>query len=118
MNIIRLTSIDEFQGLINESSKTPVFLFKHSTRCPISIAAEREYIHFVTQNNTDQHALFAHLDLIKHRDISNAAEATLSIPHQSPQAILIKNGKALWNASHGDITQKSLNHALELIEHS
>ena len=112
MSIIHLTSTDEFKGLIDESSETRVFLFKHSTRCPISTTAEREYLNFAAQKGVDNQVLFAHLDLIKHRDISGMIAETLSVPHQSPQAILVRNGEALWNTSHGDINHESLNQAL------
>ena len=43
------------------------------------------------------------LDLIIHRDISNAIAEKLLIRHESPQLIIVKEGKAIYNASHGAI---------------
>jgi len=41
--------------------------------------------------------------LIAHRDVSNSIAEQLEIYHQSPQMILVKDGKAIYNASHGSI---------------
>ena len=64
--------LKDLNFLINESDHKPVFLFKHSTRCPISSAADQEYREFIGQNETEKTVTFAHLDLIQHRDVSNA----------------------------------------------
>ena len=49
------------------------------------------------------------LDLIAHRDISDEIARKYAVKHESPQAILIKNGKAVFNASHMGISFDELN---------
>ena len=114
MEIQSLTVLVNLATAIEQSSIKPIFLFKHSTRCPVSFSADSEYRSCAADH--DNGTLFYHLDLIKHRDISDAMTKEFSIPHQSPQAILIRNGKAVWNASHSSITRESLGKALAEIE--
>lgn len=91
---------------INEKSKSaPVLIFKHSTRCPISAMAlnrlERKW------NESSIQPYF--LDLITYREISNEIEALYNVIHQSPQAILIKDGKVVHHSSHNGIDIEELN---------
>jgi bacillithiol system protein YtxJ len=43
------------------------------------------------------------LDLLNHRDISNAIAMQLSVHHESPQIFVIKNGQAVFHESHHSI---------------
>ena len=52
------------------------------------------------------------LDLIAHRDISNAIADQFGVRHESPQLILIKDGKAVYNVSHSDIDAEELGNKL------
>jgi bacillithiol system protein YtxJ len=46
---------------------------------------------------------FYFLDLIAHRDVSNAIAEKSGVTHQSPQLIVIHNGQVVYDASHGEI---------------
>jgi bacillithiol system protein YtxJ len=96
-----LTEIKQLDEIAESSVETPVIIFKHSTRCSISRMAlkqfERDY------NIEAGKAKPYFLDLLEHRDISNEIASRFTVQHQSPQLILIKNGKAVYNASHQDI---------------
>ena len=48
------------------------------------------------------------LDLISHRDVSTAIAQKFDVEHESPQVILIKNGKAVYSASHFEIDYGSI----------
>jgi bacillithiol system protein YtxJ len=50
--------------------------------------------------------------VIERRTVSNAIESMLGVRHESPQAILLKDGKPKWNASHWSITFDALTRAL------
>lgn len=52
------------------------------------------------------------LDLIEHRDISNEIATRFGVVHQSPQLIVIKDGKAVYNDSHESIDATKLNQLL------
>lgn len=49
-----------------------------------------------------------YLDLIANRDVSNKIEEVLHVEHQSPQLILIKNGKSIYDTSHMGINYGEL----------
>ena len=46
---------------------------------------------------------YYHLDLLKHRNVSAYIAQALGVRHESPQAIVVSNGKAIHHASHLDI---------------
>ena len=43
---------------------------------------------------------FYYLDLIKHRNISNKIAEDFNVTHQSPQVLVINNGKCIYDESH------------------
>ncbi len=51
---------------------------------------------------------FYFLDLLSYRDISNKIASIFNVPHQSPQLIVIKNGKSIYDASHSEIDVNKL----------
>ncbi|RDJ93388.1 DUF2847 family protein, partial [Lacticaseibacillus rhamnosus] len=48
------------------------------------------------------------LDLIKHRDVSNKIAEDFSVCHESPQVLLIINGKCVYDESHSGISMKEI----------
>ncbi len=107
MPIKHLESVADLEAVLADSEKRPVMLFKHSTRCPISTAAEKAYLAFVEAHD-DGRVLYTQLDLIQFREVSKAIAEKTGVRHQSPQAILLVDGEALWHASHLGITQEAL----------
>ncbi len=76
-------------------------IFKHSNRCSISsMAKNRLESQKVTLPNDFPFLL---LDLLKFRELSNSIAHDLNVAHESPQLILVKNGKAVYVANHNDI---------------
>jgi bacillithiol system protein YtxJ len=52
------------------------------------------------------------LDLIENRAISNEIASKFDVVHQSPQLLVIKNGKCIYNISHSEIDALFLNQFL------
>ncbi len=101
-----LTDINQLE-LVDELSKTQsVVLFKHSTSCGISAGAKSRLE--VDWDALPEDTVFYYLDLLRHRDISNAIADRYSIRHESPQILVIKNGKTVFHASHHRINTKLL----------
>ncbi len=103
MSITTWKSIEELDALLQTHGGG--WIFKHSTRCPISAAAEAEFEKFAAAH--PDVAVYRVL-VIEDRAISNAIAEKLAIPHASPQAILIREGKPVWSATHWDITEREL----------
>ena len=75
-------------------------IFKHSTRCIISKMALKNFeSDFLLHDVIDAY----YLDLIAYRNISNEIADTFAVEHQSPQILLIKDGVAIYAASHESI---------------
>ncbi len=90
-------------AIINEESKSvKVMLFKHSTRCSISSMALNR-IESNWRGSDSQLVKPYYLDLIVHRDISNLIAQEYGVEHQSPQVLIISNGKCIYHESHNNI---------------
>ncbi|MGE6355088.1 bacillithiol system redox-active protein YtxJ [Flavobacterium sp. NPDC079362] len=105
VNWTELTDIAQLMEIAAISNEKPVIIFKHSTRCSISRMALKQFEREFDLNDTVD-AYF--LDLIAHRDISNEIASRFNVYHESPQLILIRNGKAVYDVSHSDIDAVAL----------
>ncbi len=105
-----LKSIQDLDHALNESRERPVLLFKHSLTCAISTRALGELQSHL--NKPDPRASYKLITVQTARTVSNEAASRLRLEHESPQAILVRNGRELWNASHNDITALALDQAL------
>lgn len=108
---IELRSLADLDRVWERSNEKPCMLFKHSTRCPISTRALAAFESACARPEAAA-ALWVFLDLIAHRDVSNEIAARSGVTHQSPQAILLHRGQAVWNASHIGVTAEALMDAL------
>ena len=107
--------VDELEKLIAESDNRPLLLFKHSRSCGISAEALDELIEHVTAATASATALdprYAVVTVQTHRDVSNAVAARLGVRHETPQAIIVRRGKAVWSASHFRVNAASIKNAL------
>lgn len=98
-----LTTISQLNE-IDELSKTKLqIIFKHSTRCSVSSMAKRSLDSALRQDSSTPFDIY-YLDLIAHREVSNAIATRYGVQHESPQIIAIKSGKSTFDASHSDVS--------------
>jgi len=102
--------LDELEQLLSASNTRPLLLFKHSYSCGISAEALDELVEHL--NGGPASVQYAIVTVQTHRDISNAVSARLGVRHETPQAILIRDGKAVWSASHFRVNAASIEKAL------
>ena len=100
LNWNNLEDLGQLNEIIDLSTNNAIVIFKHSTRCSISRMALKQ---FESEMETLDKVTFYFLDLLQHRAISNAITSQFSVHHQSPQLLLIKDGKCVYDASHSDI---------------
>lgn len=106
-NVVELDSPEALTQCLARSHAEPVFIFKHSTRCPISSGARREVERYLQE--AGERALPVYINyVVEARAISNAIEANAGIRHESPQMLLLVSGRPVWNASHGGIRADAL----------
>lgn len=108
MNWINLEDEKQLDELINKSHVSPQVIFKHSTRCSVSSMAKNR----LDKNNAPDGSNFYYLDLIKHRNLSNKISDYFEVRHQSPQVLVIINGKCVYNESHSGITFDEIDAAI------
>ena len=102
---IPLVSVDQLGEMIDRSKSRTQLIFKHSTTCGISNMVLRM---FSDNYAIGEQADLYFLDLHAHRDVSNAVESKFQVLHQSPQLLIVKDGKVAFHASHGAITDVDL----------
>ena len=109
--VTSLHSIEELNQALAESQKQPILIFKHSSTCPISGRALREFQNYLEV--ADPTVSYLLITVQTDRTVSNEVESRLQIQHETPQAILVKNQKEIWNASHFQITATAIEKAIQ-----
>lgn len=109
-DLTRLEHLDELNRLLAESEFRPVLLFKHSYTCGISMEALDELIAHLNDGPTD--AQYAMVTVQTHRAVSNAVAKQFGVRHETPQALLIRNRRVVWSASHFRVTAEAVEDAL------
>ncbi|MDG0812294.1 bacillithiol system redox-active protein YtxJ [Cohnella rhizosphaerae] len=104
----RLKTVEQWEEALKHTSDKPLLVFKHSTSCPISAGAHDELDRFVG-GSAALPVDVAIVHVIEERPVSNAIAEALQVQHKSPQAILVRDGRSVWNESHWRITSDFLN---------
>jgi bacillithiol system protein YtxJ len=109
-DIVRPQRIEDLDRLLAQTSDRPLLLFKHSLTCGTSAEALDELIDHLNVDKLD--ARYAIVTVQSHRELSNAVSARLGVRHETPQALLIRNGRVIWSASHFRVTAASVQSAI------
>ena len=104
MSWIHLTDEEQLKQLISNSGTKPQVIFKHSTRCSISAVAFQRLQKAKQPEEID----FYYLDLLAHRPLSNKVAEVFQVHHESPQVLVIKNGKCIYDESHLGISMMDI----------
>lgn len=108
---VNLESEKQLEDALSNKDEV-LFIFKHSTRCPISVVAKNRFEREWTQPDFPFQLLY--LDLLNFRSVSAKVEELTGVQHQSPQLIVVKNGKVIYQNSHNSISaQESINKGKE-----
>lgn len=102
-------TVADLDEIIRISATQPVFLMKHSSRCPISAMVIGTFTQYAEK---ETRADFWRVWVIEDRPISNAISERTGIAHESPQVLLFHGGKSVWHESHWGITEAKLGAAL------
>ncbi len=97
---------EDLKAAIEASYQHKIGIFKHSTSCFISKTVLRNFEKEL--GGQDGNPVVYYLDLLAHRPLSNKIAEDFGIRHESPQFIVLENGKAINNASHQDISLSQL----------
>ncbi|MDF1516583.1 MAG: bacillithiol system redox-active protein YtxJ [Lutibacter sp.] len=101
-----LSDKSQLEDIIKISSNKPVLIFKHSTRCGISRMVLKNFESDYDIPETEVDLYF--LDLLNYRSLSQDVSTTFKVVHQSPQVLVIKNKKSVYDNSHHSITIEAI----------
>ena len=97
--------------VIESSYQAPVLLFKHSFRCAISSTALSRLERAWNENAGGINTYF--IDVIGERPLSLLIAQKTKVQHESPQAILLKDGKVVYSESHLGISYGEILNSLQ-----
>lgn len=103
-----LTPLREPEELEGVLTAPLAVLYKHSPLCGLSAIAAGEVRRFAGERpGTPVYVL----DVIRQRALAREVERRLGIRHESPQAIVLRDGVPVWDASHRGVTAEALRSA-------
>lgn len=106
-----LSTLDALDACLGASNEKPLFIFKHSTACPISSEAYR-YVAAYAENSAPEDPEVYVVKVIEERTVSDKIADVLGVAHKSPQLILVKRGECAWTASHYGIRAERIREAI------
>jgi bacillithiol system protein YtxJ len=109
-----LDTVHDLESALAASSIRPLVVLKHSLTCGTSARAHAE----VQRLLADGGALGADLAVVHvqtARPVSDAIARQCAVQHESPQVLLLWNGRAAWHASHHRITARAIRAAVRQI---
>ncbi len=107
----KMSSYEQLEEVLKTSHSKIQLLFKHSNTCPISASAFRALQQHLASDGL-QEVDYWLIVVQEARSISDEIASRLKVKHESPQAILVKAGEAIWDASHFEITPATLQEAV------
>ncbi len=107
-DFIPLTTEEQWQSL--KDSSEAVIILKHSDTCGISLHA-----HSRVEEGLKSGQITKDVNLLviqQSRPLSAKITEDTGVTHQSPQLIILKDGKAIYDASHQAIMPEAIANAL------
>jgi len=106
-----LSTSDQLDRALDESSRRPAVIFKHSPTCGISAQAFESISEWL--NGVVPNADFYVVPVQASRAVSTQLSQKFGIRHESPQVMVIDHGQVAWHGSHFRATATSIAAALD-----
>lgn len=105
MAFVEIQTREQLEDFLGASNGSPAILFKHSDSCGISARAYRDMAQLKEQVGI--------ITVQKARPLSDEIERRFNLPHETPQALIVRNNELLWNASHGRVRAEAIEAAIK-----
>ena len=105
MKKIDITSLEDLDQIDQASFNQPKIIYKHSKTCGLC-----DIIWNIIKESDFE---LNYLDLLTYRPISNEIERRYNVQHESPQILIIKDGKCVYSASHRRIKNEEIQKQLD-----
>ena len=109
--LTEIRGVEQLGDLLAASGDRPLLLFKYSAACGTSAQALDELFAHLNQRPAD--VTYAIVTVQTHREVSNAIARALGVRHATPQVLLVRDGRAIWSASHYRVTAEAVEGALQ-----
>jgi bacillithiol system protein YtxJ len=104
---IEISNREALDQFLTSAGNSTAVLFKHSNTCGISARAYSEMSRL-------DHPVG--LVVVQHaRALSDEIEKRWDVPHETPQVLIIREGKVVWDTSHFEVKAEAVNTALQSI---
>jgi bacillithiol system protein YtxJ len=100
---ITLNNPEQLHKISNDNSGAYFIIFKHSTRCSLS-----SMIYDRLKARLKVNAPVYYLDLLQFRTLSQLVSEIFQVAHESPQILIIQNGKCIYHESHSGIVPSDI----------
>ena len=107
-----ITELKTEADLESALSSEVAILYKHSPYCGLSTMAQHE-VSFFVQGNPDVPVYL--VDVIHRRSLSQHIAQMFDIEHESPQVILLRQGKPMFDASHRGVSAHAIESELKRV---
>ncbi|MDQ2652906.1 MAG: bacillithiol system redox-active protein YtxJ [Chloroflexota bacterium] len=102
-NFVPVSTQEDLDRLLTASTEQPVVLFKHDYACSISVRAYWDLAAVPGEVSL--------IDVERQRALSQEVAARLGVTHESPQVIVVRDGQAVYAASHWEISREAVTRA-------
>ena len=107
----KIETKEDFEKVLELSKQYPITIFKHSIMCGVSSTVFADMKANKTVFNSKNFFL---LVIQETGDLKLHIAETLSVKHESPQAIVVKDAQAVYYANHYEINPEIIQSQLEL----
>ncbi|MDV6377464.1 bacillithiol system redox-active protein YtxJ [Sporosarcina sp. GW1-11] len=105
--MIRIKKIEEWRALLEKSDEQPFLLVKLSMTCVASITAKKE----LQKLQTDLPLVVVIVQFSKR--LSETIASDLGVKHETPQLLILKDKRGIWQATHYHIKEATVKDAIE-----
>ena len=105
----QMTTTEDFEAALAASDSEPIWLLKHSNSCGVSEDAFEEFATHAEAQTSRAHWV---LTVQSSPALSRLIAAQLGVDHDTPQVILLSERQVRWVATHWNVRQANLDHAL------
>jgi thioredoxin 1 len=106
-----IRDLAHLESLVAGSFDRPLVIFKHSRSCGTSHVAREELLAHLEEAPRD--ATYVALTVQEQRDLSGAIARHFSLRHETPQALVVRDGRVTWAGSHFRVTASAIAGALD-----
>ena len=103
---VQLVDAQQLDTVESASHERPQLIYKHSTTCGISSMVLGMFTRSFPLEQEEADLYF--LDIHSFRPLSNEIVARFGVRHESPQLIILQDGKVVLHRSHGGIADLDL----------